>query len=81
MDPNTDNLLEGIPLTDLMKRWGVCRNTVKHWARRLNVPIDRPSTTEAYWPFDRVAEGDRLHAWVVEGNALYRYPHFPEEAV
>ena len=49
-------------------------------ARRLNVPIDRPSITEAYWPFDRVAEGDRLHAWVDAGNAFYRYPHFPEEA-
>ena len=63
-------------LQELEDRWGLSRNAIKKRAEDLGVSIWRPSSTEAYWPTERLGDGDRLNDWVQAGNPYKAFPSF-----
>jgi len=70
----TDVCPEDISLSELEKRWGVTRNTLRSRAKALGVETLHPTHNSSLWPGKYLELGDQLHEHLRNGGELALFP-------
>ena len=70
----TDVCPEDISLSELEKRWGVTRNTLRTRAKALGVETLHPTHNSSLWPGKYLELGDQLHEHLRSGGELALFP-------
>ena len=70
----TDVCPEDINLSELEKRWGVTRNTIRNRAKALGVETLHPTHNSSLWPGKYLELGDQLHEHLKGGGELALFP-------
>ena len=70
----TDICPEDISLSELEKRWGITRNSIRNRAKALGVETLHPSHNTSLWPGKYLALGDQLHEHLKNGGEMALFP-------